>query len=58
MDLVQWEGNYCAEVQIVNFILNEDVNHGREIIPWYVFFGDDIVLEDETRHGIIAKLEI
>jgi hypothetical protein len=39
-------------------VMDELTKSIQEEAPWCMFFADDIVLVDETRHGVNVKLEI
>ncbi|KAK8946652.1 hypothetical protein KSP39_PZI007022 [Platanthera zijinensis] len=42
---------------LFTLILDELTGHIQQAIPWCLLFADDIVLIDETREGVNAKLE-
>ncbi|KAK8944698.1 hypothetical protein KSP39_PZI008342 [Platanthera zijinensis] len=42
---------------LFTLILGELTGHIQQAIPWCLLFADDIVLVDETREGVNAKLE-
>jgi len=39
-------------------LIDELTRAFQEEIPWCILFADDIVLVDETRAGVNAKLEL
>ena len=39
-------------------VMDELTRAIQDEIPWYMIFADDIVLVDETRVGVNAKLEL
>jgi len=39
-------------------VMDELTRAIQDEIPWYMLFADDIVLVDETRVGVNAKLEL
>lgn len=39
-------------------VMDEITKENQDKVPWYVLFVDDIVITDETKEGIKAKLEI
>lgn len=39
-------------------VMDELTRHIQDDIPWCMLFADDIVLVDETREGVNAKLEV
>ena len=39
-------------------VMDELTRAIRDEIPWCILFADDIVLVDETRAGVNAKLEL
>ena len=38
-------------------IMDELTDYIQEKVPWYILFADDIVLVDESRDDVNAKLE-
>ena len=38
--------------------MDELTRHIQEEVPWCILFADDVVLIDETREGVNAKLEL
>ena len=38
-------------------IIDELIAHNQEEVPWCMLFADDIVLVDESRDSVNAKLE-
>ena len=38
--------------------MDELTEHIQDDISWYMLFGDDIVLINETKSGVNAKLEV
>ena len=43
---------------LIVLVMNELTRAIQDEIPWCMLFADDIVLVDETRDGINAKLEL
>ena len=39
-------------------VMDEITRHIQDEVPWCMLFADDIVLVDETREGVNAKLEL
>ena len=39
-------------------VMDEITRHIQDEVPWCTLFADDIVLVDETREGVNAKLEL
>ena len=39
-------------------VMDELTRHIQEEVPWCMLFADDVVLIDETREGVNAKLEL
>ena len=39
-------------------VMDEITRHIQDDVPWCMLFADDIVLVDETREGVNAKLEL
>ncbi|MES8240490.1 reverse transcriptase domain-containing protein, partial [Cutibacterium acnes] len=39
-------------------VMDELTRHIQEEVPWCMLFTDDVVLIDETREGVNAKLEL
>jgi len=39
-------------------VMDEITRHIQDEVPWCMLFADDIVLVDETRGGVNAKLEL
>ena len=39
-------------------VMDELTRHIQEEVPWCMLFANDVVLIDETREGVNAKLEL
>ena len=43
---------------LFSLVMDELTRRIQEEVPWYMLFADDVVLIDETREGVNAKLEL
>ena len=51
-------GLHQGSVPFLFTIVMDELTRGiQDEIPWYMLFADDIVIIDETREGVNAKLE-
>ena len=54
---IGWHQEFALSAFLFVIVMDELTRAIKDEIPWCMLFADDIVLVDETRAGVNAKLE-